>query len=155
MIILINHKVAMLRRKSWRRYVMVGGCTSIDSLSWLFVHGGLTIFGSLIITAALTSFLILLVTSVWSWSRIFASFGLFVSLSCSSIMWAYVCIKQQAPKYTTPQDYLREGRDNFALMHTVVGTEPAVLCNLRAISGHQELVFRLCSLIAGALIAVG
>jgi len=119
-----------------------------------FVTGEVSIFGSLTITAALTSFLILPVTSVWSWSRILASFGLFASLSFSSIMWAYVCIKQQmvglSLYYQEPGDL-----DSFALMHTVVGSEPPVLCELHAISGGKEWMFRLCSLIAGAFIAVG
>ena len=143
MITLTRSKATMYGRRLWQH---LGIIIQHGYFSLLLVRGEVPVFGSLIITAALTSFLILPVTSVWSRSRVFASFGLFVSLSFSSIMWAYVCIKQQVPRY---------GGDNFALMHTVVGAEPAVLCHLHAISGHQEWVFRLCSLIAGVLIAVG
>jgi len=107
---------------------------------------------SLIFTAALTSFLLLPVTSGWSWSRIFASFGLFAPLSFSSVMWAYVYIKQQIPERTNSRWV---DVDRFAATHTVGGNEPAVLCRLYGMSERQERMCRACSLIAGALIALG
>ena len=137
------------------RELEVGGGLSIQS--YVPTRLLLPTFGFLIITAALTSFLLLAVTGAWSWTRIFASFGLFTSLSLSSIMWAYVYLKQQAPGCKT--DHRRTNStpmSKFAVMHTVVGHKlPAILCDLQGISTIQEWGCRLCSLIAGGLVAVG
>jgi len=134
-----------LRYNNGQMYELIG---SLRPFTMLFLYTGMT----LTFTAALTSFLLLPVTSGWSWSRIFASFGLFAPLSFSSVMWAYVYIKQQIPERTNSRWV---DVDRFAVAHTVKGNEPAVLCNLYAMSERQERMCRACSLIAGALIAFG
>lgn len=119
------------------------------------------IFGSLLLSASATSFVILLVRSSWSWSRVFASFGLFSALGSSSIMWAYVYIKEQTPSaiwgYLRPTSCPRwqTNLDKFALMRTAAGRDSPILCKLEGVSGLTEQACRLFSLLAGAVIAVG
>lgn len=50
------------------------------------------IWGSLTVTAAATSFPVIGVSREWTWSRILATFGLFIALTISSIMWLYVYV---------------------------------------------------------------
>ncbi|KAF8537524.1 hypothetical protein BDD12DRAFT_931273 [Trichophaea hybrida] len=108
------------------------------------------IWGSLTVTAAATSFPVIGVSREWTWTRILATFGLFVALVISSIMWSYVYVKEQMPTRMTHDTEL----DQFAIMRPANRTTRPVVCDLHAITGRWLQVYRVISMITALAICV-
>ncbi|KAF8460768.1 hypothetical protein BDZ91DRAFT_413832 [Kalaharituber pfeilii] len=81
-------------RKGQYDYFLRNPATDVRTHIWVLGMSWL----SLVCSAAATSFAVLSIPSEWGWTRIVATFGLFVGLAASSVMWSYVYMKQQLPR---------------------------------------------------------
>lgn len=127
-----------------------------------FVLVYLMTLGCLLLTAAATSFLIIPLSKHTgrTWSSIMGSYGLFFSLSSSSVLWSYVYIREQfplaAPGHSHGRETLPRRLNNFAIIQHP-GSEPCVLtiCNLHAIDGTLRRVCKFISFLMSAMISLG
>ena len=108
------------------------------------------IWGSLVVTAAATSFpAVFIAMDGWRWPRIVGAFGLFFGLACSSLMWAYVYIQEQLVEPAFDDDY-----EGFGVLTPANHSKEFVMCNLRAVPEKSMICYRLASLTFAALISV-
>lgn len=86
------------------------------------------------------------------------SYGLFVSLATSSVLWSYVYMREQIPSAaaSNDRDTLPRRLNHFAIIQHP-GSEPRVLtiCDLHATDGTLQLVCRVVSFLMSAMISLG
>jgi len=117
-------------------------------------------WGSLLVTAAITSFPILAISrGNWTWTCAMASFGLFTGIATTSIMWSYVYILQQYPDGITNRDGAWnkvKKLDRFALLRTERQQPELIhIADLHAVWGNKEITFRAISMAMAVVISVG
>lgn len=123
----------------------------------------LTTWGCLLLTAAATSFLIIPLSKNTgpTWSGIMGSYGLFVSLASSSVLWSYVYIREQFPATTVNHEYelntMPRRLDHFAIIQHPVISERHLLtiCDLHAIDGTLRRICKFISFLMSATISLG
>ena len=118
-------------------------------------------WGSVIITAALTSFPILLIApQQMSWSKIVGSFGLFIALSICSIMWSSVYISEQLPNMCLlgedgTSELFSEEPESLGIVTCPRGGTMRLIGDLRTVPGRVQLGYELTTYAMSAVIVLG
>lgn len=111
---------------------------------------------SLAITSAATSFPVLMIAPrVLTWARIIASYGLFIALAGSSIMWSQIYMREQLSttyRYNIP---LFSTLNRFAAIRSKSGPFRALIADLRTLDSRHENICRFISFFSAAVICLG